>query len=72
MNRFTGKVTVGKKSYDGLELLVRFYYNHGALKQVSQRSGVSVDRLSLWLNGGELQSSDRKALEEITEQGGER
>lgn len=47
---------------DGLEMLVRFYDNWGKLKQVSEKTGVPVKNLRVWLDGGELSESDRKLL----------
>jgi hypothetical protein len=51
------------KEYDGLELLVRFYDNHGALKQVSERTGVPVKILEKWMSGGSLPRENRDMLE---------
>ncbi len=52
------------KTYDGLKLIVSFYDNHGCLKQVSEKSGVSISVLGDWINRDiELSPEDRKKLE---------
>ncbi len=47
---------------DGLEMLVRFYDNHGQLKPVSDKTGVPMTRLQKWLSGGKLLKSDKGKL----------
>lgn len=52
---------------DGLEMLVRFYDNHGSLKQVADNTGVPIKNLRKWLDGGSLSESDRKLLSKDVE-----
>ena len=52
---------------DGLEMLVRFYDNHGSLKQVANKSGVTIENLRKWLDGGVLSESDRRLLSKDVE-----
>ncbi|KKM88684.1 hypothetical protein LCGC14_1256160, partial [marine sediment metagenome] len=47
---------------DGLEMLVRFYYNQNQLTGVSKQSGVPVERIEKWMKGGKLSKEDREAL----------
>lgn len=49
--------------FDGIEMLVRFYANHGQLSKVEKTTGVPRERLKAWLDGSELLAKDRKALE---------
>ena len=58
------------KTFDGLKLLVQFYANNGALRQVEERSGVKVARLKGWLAGRfELTDEERKQLEQSADKG---
>ena len=47
---------------DGLEMLVRFYYNQDQLIGMSKQSGVSVERIEKWMRDGKLSKEDREAL----------
>ncbi len=47
---------------DGLEMLVRFYYNQNQLIGVSKQSGVPLERIEKWMKGGKLSKEDREAL----------
>ena len=47
---------------DGLEMLVRFYDNHGQLNKVANKTGVPIKNIQKWLNGGNLSKSDREKL----------
>jgi len=47
---------------DGLEMLVRFYDNHGQLKIVAKETGVPIKNLRSWLDGGNLSQGDRELL----------
>lgn len=53
------------KVHDGLQLLVRFYDNHGSLNQVAEKSGVPLKALREWLDGGALSDEHRKILTDI-------
>ena len=50
-------------TFDGLKLLIQFYSNHGRLDKVESKTGVPVERIKNWLNGGELSKEDRLAME---------
>lgn len=50
------------RQFDGLKLLVRFYENHGQLKQVSEKTGVAVGDIQAWLEGGKLSAENRVKL----------
>lgn len=50
------------KEFDGLKLLVRFYENHGQLKQVAEKTGVPIPDIQSWLDGGELSTENRELL----------
>jgi hypothetical protein len=51
------------KIFDGLKLLVQFYANHGALKQIEDRSGIQTARLKEWLDGKfSLTENERQKL----------
>ena len=52
------------QTFDGLKLIVQFYSNHGQLNKVKERTGVPVDNLKKWLDGGELSKEDRRAMEQ--------
>jgi len=63
------KVLIQRKSKDhdpikrdAVELAVRFYDNRGALKQVEMKSGVPVNKLRRWMDGGELSATNRQYL----------
>jgi len=50
------------REFDGLKLLVKFYENHGQLKQVAEKTGVPISRIQAWLDGGELSEENRGLL----------
>jgi hypothetical protein len=38
------------KELDGLKSMVQFYANHGALKQIEDKTGVPVNKIESWLD----------------------
>lgn len=54
---------------DGVETAVRFYYNHGALRQISERSGVSVEDLRAWMEKGEISEEAYTAVNMAMDRG---
>lgn len=54
---------VTRRIYDGLKLTVQFYENNSRLIQVSNKSGVPIQRLKNWLKDViELSNFDREKL----------
>ena len=53
--------------FDALRVAVQFYRNHGALRQVHDRSGVSIAALERFANTGEISPRQRELLEQAQE-----
>jgi len=51
------------KKHDGIRLACQFYANHGQLKLVELKTGVSVKKIENFLENGVLSNKDREKLE---------
>jgi predicted xylose isomerase-like sugar epimerase len=52
------------KVFDGTQLTVQFYANHGSLRQVAEQTGVSINALKRFADTGEISQEQRKKIED--------